>query len=113
MKLSHQIKDQIAIITVEGELLGDAVISFEAGVLELLEHENLKAVVVNLEKIMFLDSFGIGVTVNLFKKFQQAQMKFGLCALTKEVLEAFKITCLDQLIPIYETKQEALKSFTE
>ncbi|MBF0286881.1 MAG: STAS domain-containing protein [SAR324 cluster bacterium] len=113
MKLSHHIEGKVNIITIEGELLGDAVLSFETSVFELVQKKEVQAVLVNLERIMFLDSFGIGVIVNVFKKLQQAQIGFGLFSLTREVLESFQITCLDQMIPIYETKEEALANYTQ
>jgi len=71
---------------------------------------NLKPerLVINLEKVTYMDSSGIGTLVEVFRRVNAYHGKLGLCGLNDRVYSVFEITRLDKFFKIYESEAEAL-----
>ena len=66
MKFNYRIKNQICILSIEVDILGEGVKDLYPYVDHLLENEHLKGFVFNLEKVEMIDSLGIGFFFSLF-----------------------------------------------
>ncbi|BBH65718.1 anti-sigma-B factor antagonist [Actinoplanes sp. OR16] len=64
-------------------------------------------VVVDLERVEFLDSTGLGVLVGALKRLRTAHGTFGLVCAKEPLLKIFRITALDQVFPIFPTVEAA------
>ncbi|MBB5871321.1 anti-sigma B factor antagonist [Allocatelliglobosispora scoriae] len=74
---------------------------------ELLE-AGTSALVVDLGKVEFLDSTGLGVLVGGLKKSRAAGATFSLVCSRDNLLKIFRITALDQVLPLYPTVEAAV-----
>jgi anti-sigma B factor antagonist len=67
-------------------------------------------IVVDMEKVDFLDSTGLGVLVGGLKRVKDRDGSLKLVANQDRILKIFDITGLARVFPIYGTLQEALGS---
>ncbi len=65
-------------------------------------------IVVDLQRVDFLDSTGLGVLVGAMKKLRGVDGTFGLVCAKEPLLKIFRITALDQVFPLYESVDAAI-----
>jgi anti-sigma B factor antagonist len=64
-------------------------------------------IVVDLGRVDFLDSTGLGVLVGALKRLRAAGGTFGLVCAKEPLLKIFRITALDQVFPIFASVEGA------
>ncbi|GIJ33390.1 STAS domain-containing protein [Verrucosispora sp. WMMD703] len=74
--------------------------------LELID-AGARHVVVDLGRVDFLDSTGLGVLVGALKRLRTADGTFALVCDKEPLLKIFRITALDQVFPLYPTVEAA------
>jgi anti-sigma B factor antagonist len=74
--------------------------------IELVE-SGARDVVVDLGRVDFLDSTGLGVLVGALKRLRAAGGTFSLVCAKEPLLKIFRITALDQVFPIHPTVEAA------
>jgi anti-sigma B factor antagonist len=67
-----------------------------------------RKVVVDLGRVDFLDSTGLGVLVGALKRLRATGGSFGLVCDREPLLKIFRITALDQVFPLYPTVSAAI-----
>ena len=67
--------------------------------------------VLDLQGITFVDSTGFGVFLSLMKTANNTAGHFRICNIGEEAMELFKLLQLHNVFEIYNTRQDALKSF--
>ena len=67
--------------------------------------------ILNLEKIEYLCSAGLGSLVALLKKVRVSNGELKLCCLNESVRELFELMLLTRIFEIFETEELARKSF--
>jgi anti-anti-sigma factor len=108
MIFSHRIDSNTCIVAIEGNIALDGVNEAKAFLRPHLENPEIRNVVINFEKVNFIDSSGIGLIVSIFKTMQQKEGKLALTNLSQKNLEIFTITRLNKILEIFPTEQEAL-----
>jgi anti-sigma B factor antagonist len=83
----------------------------EQKLLQLIEAEGQKKVVLNLSSVEFLASATLGKLIALHKKVTARNGIIRLCCLRPEVYELFVVTRLDRLFDIAESETDALAAF--
>lgn len=66
-------------------------------------------IIVNLEKVGFIDSSGLGVLVSGLRRAKERDGAIRLVCTRENVLKIFRITGLDKVFPIFATQDEALE----
>ncbi len=69
--------------------------------------------VLNLEGIDFIDSSGFGVFLSIMKTANNNFGQFKLSGISPEVMELFKLLQLHNVFDIYNSTDDAIKSFDE
>jgi anti-anti-sigma factor len=77
---------------------------------ELVEKEYMVKMVINFGKIKFLSSAVLGKLISLNKKIAAQKGRLAFCEINEDIMQVFKITRLDKLIPIFEDEGEAIKA---
>ena len=108
MIFSHRIDNDTCIVAIEGNIALDGVNEAKAFLRPHLENPQVRTMVINFEKVNFIDSSGIGLIVSIFKTMQQKEGKLALTNLSPKNLEIFSITRLNKIFDIFPTEQEAL-----
>ena len=76
--------------------------------LSRLTGEGRTDLVVDLARVDFLDSTGLSVLVKTLKRVREADGRLDVVVTSERVAKVFRITGLDQLIPLHATLADAL-----
>lgn len=74
---------------------------------ELID-DGARKIVVDLGRVDFLDSTGLGVLIRGLKLSRAVDGSFRLVCAKEPLLKIFRITALDQVFPIFPTVDEAI-----
>jgi len=107
LKLGHYAKDGIEVIDVEGEIDIYTAPRLRDLLIDLVSKNNYQ-LVVNLDKVGFLDSTGLGVLVGGLKRVRAHDGSLDLVCTQQRILKIFKITGLTKVFGIYETVDQAI-----
>ncbi len=101
----------IAIMEPVGSIIGgDEIDELKVKVHDLLDQGNRK-LVLDLGKITYINSMGIGALVHIYTSYERRQGKIKLCNLGKLVKNVFVITKLSSVFDVLGTREEAIQSF--
>ncbi|NYE50916.1 anti-sigma B factor antagonist [Spinactinospora alkalitolerans] len=107
MKLDHYTEDDTEIVVVEGEIDVYTAPRLRELLIDLVNKGNFH-LVVNMEKVEFLDSTGLGVLVGGLKRVRAHDGTLDLVCTQERILKIFRITGLTKVFGIYESVQEAI-----
>lgn len=99
-------QDGVVIFQVTGEIN----ISTSPDLKKVFEKQAVKKVVVDLEKVTYIDSSGLATLVEILKRTKSQGGALGLSGMSAKVRSLFEITKLDKLFFIFQNQQEALTS---
>lgn len=94
-----------------GDLTIDDTQTIKKELKKYLSDSKIKNIIVNLEKVKFMDSSGLGLLISLFKEVNEQQgeiVYFGIQDYVAKLLEMVK---LNQIFKLAESHNEAKKSF--
>jgi anti-sigma B factor antagonist len=77
----------------------------------LIDDDHRKKIVLDFATVEYLSSAALGKLITLDKKVKADKGELRLCTIRKDILEVFKITKLDKLFKIFETREKALAGF--
>jgi anti-sigma B factor antagonist len=107
LKLSHYNKDGIEVVTVEGEIDIQTAPRLRELLIDLVSQNN-NQLVVNMEKVEFLDSTGLGVLVGGLNRVRAHGGSLDLVCTLDRILKIFRITGLTKVFGIYESVDQAI-----
>ena len=96
--------EEIAVFQVNGEIN----ISTSPELKKHFEKLPAKKVVVNLERVTYIDSSGLATLVEMLKKTRSQGGALGLAGMSEKVKSLFEITKLDKLFSISSGQEEAI-----
>jgi anti-sigma B factor antagonist len=111
LKLGHYDKDGIEVVDVEGEIDIYSAPRLRELLIDLVSQHHYQ-IVVNLEKVGFLDSTGLGVLVGALKRVRAHDGSLDLVCTREQILRIFRITGLTKVFGIYQTADQALAAKT-
>ena len=77
----------------------------------LVEDDGRRKVLLDFSNVEYLSSAALGKLIVMDKKLKAAQGQLSMCAVRDEILEVFKITKLDKIFTIYDSREQALAGF--
>jgi anti-sigma B factor antagonist len=99
--------DDIAIVAVSGEL--DVALCIKlAPELDTAVRSTVRAVVIDLEAVSLVDSSGIALLLNAFRRLEHAGRQLAIACPMGSPRRALELTALDRQLPMHETRQDAL-----
>jgi anti-anti-sigma factor len=88
----------------------DAQVLFKQ-IYSLVDDMGRRNIVLNLKPVEYVNSMTLGKLVMLNRKTQAANGRMALCQLSAGVSEIVGVTRLTQLFQVYDTEQDAMRSF--
>ena len=112
MVINKREQGNIVIFDLEGEIRRSdtAGVSVHQHVKEQLDGGK-RDLLLNFDKVPFIDSFGIGEILASYISTQNLGGKLKLCRISKKLLLIFQITMLTKVLDIQEDCECALESF--
>ena len=111
LTFSFRYVDDVAILSPDGKItLGDGDQELGEAVRSLLEKGSRK-VVINFEKVSYLDSSGVGELVGCFTSVKTRGGELRICGMNPRIFNLMKMTSLHSVFTVKDTEEEALKGF--
>jgi len=107
LKLGHYSKDGIEVVNVEGEIDIYTAPRLRELLIDLVSKRNYQ-LVVNLEKVGFVDSTGLGVLVGCLNRLRAHDGSLDLVCTQQRILKIFRITGLTKVFGIHQTVDQAV-----
>ena len=104
MEVKSLEKEGVLVFMVAGEIN----ISTSPELKKQFEKQPSKKVVVDLEKVTYIDSSGLATLVEILKRTKTQGGNLGLSGLSDKVKSLFEITKLDKLFQVHRTQDEAV-----
>jgi anti-sigma B factor antagonist len=111
MKAKVRQVGQVAVVDIEGKItIGEGDMVLRDRVVDLLD-KGSHAIVLNLEKVTYMDSAGIGELVACYKRAKEKGGTVKLLNPSGKVLDLLTLTKLEEVFETYRQEQEAVGSF--
>lgn len=109
LKIESKEEDGIGIISLEGEVDVYTAPKLKSRLIDLVD-EGKYNIVVDLQKVEFMDSSGLGVLVGGLKRVKSHNGSVTLVCTQENILKIFRITGLVKVFPIFSSQEEALSN---
>ena len=107
LKLGHSGKDGIEVVDVGGEIDIYTAPRLRELLIDLVS-KNKYHLVINMDKVEFLDSTGLGVLVGGLKRVRAHDGSLDLVCTQERILKIFRITGLTKVFGIQQTVNQAI-----
>ena len=110
MEISKRYRDDVAILDISGEIIGDARFALNDAIQEEVDSDRL-GIILNLEEVPMMDSVGLGMMVATYTSFTRKGSKMVLLNVGRSIRYLLVITKLEQIFEKYDDEDEAVESF--
>ena len=107
MSFTLERMDDVAIVTVDGQLVVTNRQEFKQAILDAVE-QGAHLVVADFTTSGYIDSSGLGALVSLSRRLRETGGDLRLVGLNEDLRTLFELTRLDALFPLYATRADAL-----
>ncbi len=111
LKIKERRRDGVAILDLSGNLMGGPDAEAFNEVLRTLMHEGVRNVLVNLEKVKWVNSTGLGILISGYTTLQRSGGELKLLKVTKRIENIFIVSKLSTVFQSYDDEDEAVRSF--
>ena len=112
MNIIKNRQDDVTLLDIQGVIkLGESAREFSS-YLEKVLNDETGPVLINFEGINYMDSTGLGELIGYLQKFEDNQRKLVLVKPNHRIQALLKITKLDTVFKVFETRDEALTYLT-
>lgn len=110
MKVKTEKIDNIAIVTLNGEVLdANTVSEFKNEISLILKTEQY--VIFDMNQVQFVDSSGVGAILSSLRTLNSEGGDLKICSLTKPVQALFELVRMHKIFDIFNTREEAIIAF--
>ena len=111
LNISERHVGDVTILDMDGKItIGEGSVALRTAIRRLLE-EGKKKILLNLAKVGYIDSSGIGELVSSYTAINKESGELKLLNLTQKLQDLLTITKLLTVFDVYESDEEALASF--
>lgn len=104
-----RMEKEALVVTIDGEIDLHNSPDLRVALIELLQKHEPKRLVLNLQKVAYMDSSAIAVLVELLQKMRKVGGRIALVHLQHRVRGLLEIARLDTIFQVAETEEAALK----
>ncbi|MDI6716739.1 MAG: STAS domain-containing protein [Actinomycetota bacterium] len=109
LKIESKEVNGIGVIVLEGEVDVYTAPKLKSRLIDMVD-EGKYNIVIDLQKVEFMDSSGLGVLVGGLKRVKSHQGSISLVITQENILKIFRITGLVKVFPIFSSEEEAISS---
>ena len=111
MKLTHREENDVVIVEPKGKIMGGPESTELHDLLHDLIEDDKKKVVIDLSKVDWMNSTGLGLLISGLTTLRKAGGELKLANVTDKIQSLLTITKLVTIFKSYDTVEEAVKSF--
>ncbi len=112
MEISRRQNGDVVILDVNGEIDLYNAPEIKDTINKLIEEKKYN-VVINLDKVSYIDSSGIGALISSLSNLKKYQGGLKICNVSGSVRKVFELTKLTSFFEIYDSEQEAISAFNK
>jgi len=109
LKIDIDEKDGIVLLSLDGEVDVYTAPKLKSRLIDLVDQGKFK-IIVDLEKVDFMDSSGLGVLVGSLKRVRSHDGTIALVCTQENILKIFRITGLVKVFPIFDNVSQAVQN---
>ncbi|MEL3972411.1 anti-sigma F factor antagonist [Rossellomorea oryzaecorticis] len=109
LAINLEVKKDVLCIRLSGELDHHTAEELREESSKLIESENIKHIILNLEELGFMDSSGLGVILGRYKQIKQKHGEMVVCAISPAVNRLFEMSGLFKIIRLEPSEENALQ----
>lgn len=104
----RRLNGRVSVIDIDGEVTAKS----EDALAEAFADASggAQAVILNFDKMEYMNSSGIGLLVTLLIRAQRGKQKLLACGLSEHYRQIFQLTRLDEAIGIFNSEQDAVSA---
>ncbi len=110
MEIIHEKNDNIILLKLKGRFDAGTSGELENGIIPLIV-DGLKGLAIDFSQLDYINSSGLRVILMAAKKISKVGGKMTLFSMKEHIKEVFDMTGFSSIIPVVNSKEEALKSF--
>ncbi len=110
MKITSENLDDVTLLVLSGRLDALSEGGLKDEVNGLVEGGRIN-IAVNMEDVNFIDSSGLGALISSLRTARDSGGDLRVCSLTEQVSMVFQVMRLNKVFKIFDTKEDALRSF--
>jgi len=111
MKIKESFEKNVAVLTINGNMMGGPETTALHDKVKSLIADNVKNVVIDLKGVKWMNSSGLGVLMSCFGSLSQVDGKLKLASVAEKVNSVLMITKMIQFFETYESADRAVASF--
>jgi len=111
LKISEQKQGDVLVVSLSGKVIGGPELMNLKTVFENAVNQDVRKVLLDLGKVSWMDSSGLGVIVSGHTTLSRAGGALKVLNVTKKIRELFIITKLITIFETFDDEQAALASF--
>ncbi len=112
MKFNIKMREGIAIIVLEGDMVGGPDATLLSEKFRDLIGAGTNRIVLDMEQVDYMNSSGLGILIAGVTTVRNSGGELKLLHLIKKLRDLLRITKLHRVFEIYENEEEAIASFT-
>lgn len=109
LDINLEVKGDVLCIRLSGELDHHSADELRAQATKAIEDHGIMHIVLNLEKLSFMDSSGLGVILGRYKQIKQHHGEMVVCAISPAVQRLFDMSGLFKIIRLELSEENALQ----
>jgi anti-sigma B factor antagonist len=111
MKVNIRQEGEVSVVDLSGKItIGEGDVVLREKVQDLLDFDH-KKILLNLEKVSYMDSAGIGELVACYKRAKEKEGTVKLLNPSGKVYDLLQLTKLEDVFDTYKNEKEAVESF--
>jgi len=108
LHISTEVRGDTLIVRLEGELDHHTADMVRQRVESELDRGITSHLVINMERLSFMDSSGLGVILGRYKRVTAGDGRMSLCAVNDQLKKLFELSGMLKILRIYATESQAL-----
>ena len=108
MNYQHEVKDDILIMRLSGDLIGEESGLNLVGLANDFLNKDIKLCIIDISQLRYINSSGIGVLITILTKFRNKSGEVFLIKPSENVKKLLIITKLNAIFNIVDDEQEAI-----
>ncbi|MFQ3542912.1 anti-sigma F factor antagonist [Halobacillus rhizosphaerae] len=109
LHVEFEIRENVLLVRMDGELDHHETNQLRAEWQSQLQRNGVEHVIVNLERLTFMDSSGLGVMLGRYKEVQAFGGEMVICAISPEVRRLFELSGMFKIVKLVDNETFALQ----
>ncbi len=110
MAVKTRVMEDVGVVKVKGNLIGGDETTEVHEAVKRLVAEDIKKIVIDLHRVKWMNSHGIGMLMGCYSTAQNAQGKLAVSRISDKVKDLLTMTQVIKLFDVFESVHQAVKA---